>query len=197
MTAARKYHLYIDDTGSRDPDKAYATDVHGEIMDCFGLGGIIINAADIDATIQAHKKFCAEQNISYPLHSHSIRRGRRKFAWLKTPEKEAVFLPALESYILSLPIITVACIIDRPGYVARYKERFADKLWFMCKTAFTILVERAAKYVDEQGGAMEIYFEINYCKRSSQHVYDKSRVLRFSPDTQRMLRKKSGFRGSH
>jgi Protein of unknown function (DUF3800) len=160
MTAAGKFHLYIDDTGSRDPDKAYATDAYDEgSMDCFGLGGVIIKEAEIDATIQAHKKFCAEQDITYPLHSHSIRRGRSKFAWLRTPEKEAVFMPALESYILSLPIVTVACIIDRPGYVARYKERFADRLWFMCKTAFTILVERAAKYVDEQGGAMEIYFE--------------------------------------
>src|SRR6476660_8325848 len=103
MTAAAKFHLYIDDTGSRDPDKAYATDAYDEgSMDCFGLGGVIIKEAEIDATIQAHKKFCAEQDITYPLHSHSIRRGRSKFAWLRTPEKEAVFMPALESYILSL-----------------------------------------------------------------------------------------------
>jgi hypothetical protein len=58
MTAAGKYHLYTDDTGSRDPDKAYAPDVHEGRMDCFGLGGIIIKEADIDATIQAHKRFC-------------------------------------------------------------------------------------------------------------------------------------------
>lgn len=68
-------------------------------------------------------------------------------------------MPALEEYLLSLPIITIACIVDRPGYLARYKEKFREQLWLMCKTAFTILVERAAKYVDEQGGAMEIYFE--------------------------------------
>ncbi len=29
----------------------------------------------------------------------------------------------------------------------------------MCKTAFSILIERAAKYVDDHDGAMEVYFE--------------------------------------
>jgi hypothetical protein len=154
-----KYHLYFDETGSRDPDKAYAADRDSDRMDCFGLGGIIVKQVDIDAVVQAHIKFCAEQVIDYPLHSHSIRRGRGKFGWLKNPEKAGTFMPALEAYLLSLPVIAVACIIDRPGYVARYREKYKDGLWFMCKTAFMILVERAAKYVDERGGTMEVYFE--------------------------------------
>jgi len=52
MTTAGKYHLYLDDTGSRDPDKAYAPESHEDRMDCFGLGGILIKEADIDATIK-------------------------------------------------------------------------------------------------------------------------------------------------
>jgi len=103
---------------------------------------------------------------------------------LKTPEKAGVFMPALESYILSLPIITVACIIDRPGYVVRYKERFADKLWLMCRTAFTILVERAAKYVDEQGGAMEIFFEQSGQREDRDLMRDlKTRGMDFDQKT--------------
>jgi hypothetical protein len=159
MKTANKFHLYIDDTGSRDPDKTCAPEAREDKMDCFGLGGIIIREDRINETMQAHRRFCAEHNITYPLHSYAMRGGRKKFAWLKKPEKSGIFMPALEEYLLSLPIITIACIVDRPGYLARYKEKFREQLWLMCKTAFTILVERAAKYVDEQGGAMEIYFE--------------------------------------
>lgn len=60
---------------------------------------------------------------------------------------------------MGLPIIVVGTIVDRQGYVARYKERYNEKLWLMCKTAFSIMVERTAKYVDEQGGILEVYFE--------------------------------------
>lgn len=160
MTIPNKYHLYFDDTGSRDPDKApHAPEEREDKMDCFGLGGIVIKEDNIDEIIQTHKAFCREHNITYPLHSWAIRGGRSKFGWLKTPEKAGIFLAALEEYLLSLPIITIACVVHRPGYVARYKEKYQERLWLMCKTAFSILIERAAKYVDDQGGVMEIYFE--------------------------------------
>lgn len=155
-----KYHLYFDDTGSRDPDKSsYSSEEREDKMDCFGLGGILIKEKHIDEIIRAHKIFCQEHDIAYPLHSWAIRGGRGKFGWLKKPEKAGIFMAALEDYLLSLPIIAIACVIHRPGYVARYKEKYKDRLWLMCKTAFTILIERAAKYVDDQGGVMEIYFE--------------------------------------
>jgi hypothetical protein len=50
-------------------------------------------------------------------------------------------------------------VVHRPGYVARYKEKYQDKLWLMCKTTFCILVERAAKYADKQGRKLEVVFE--------------------------------------
>jgi hypothetical protein len=152
MNMPVKFHLYFDDTGNRDPDKHdYGPGERDDDMDCFALGGILLKQADIDSVIQAHKTFCAEHGVGYPLHSHSIRGGRGKFGWLKTPEKAGVFLPALEEHLLALPIVAVACVVDRPGYVARYKDKHADNLWLMCKTAFLILIERSAKYVDEQG----------------------------------------------
>ena len=40
----------------------------------------------------------------------------------------------------------LACVIDRPGYNARYLEKYGRQRWSLCKSAFTIAVERAAKY---------------------------------------------------
>lgn len=153
-----KYILYIDDTGSRDPDN----DTNGnrlDKMDCFGLGGILVKGEDTRAIWDAHTKFCQEWKIDYPLHSSKIRGGQGKFGWLKKPENAGLFWPALEDFILAQPIIAIACIIDRPGYVMRYQDMHKERLWLMCKTAFCILVERAAKYADEQGRKLEIFFE--------------------------------------
>src|SRR5258706_9688832 len=123
-TGAARNHLYFDDTGNRDPDKfAYVPEGREDRMDWFALGGVIVREGDIAKTQEAHQHFCRAHNITYPLHSHGIRGGRGKFGWLKKPENAATFFPALEEYILSLPIITVACVVNRPGYVARYKEK--------------------------------------------------------------------------
>ncbi len=35
------YHLYFDDTGSRDPD--HKADKRDDRMNCFGLGGILVS----------------------------------------------------------------------------------------------------------------------------------------------------------
>ncbi len=156
---ANKYHLYFDDTGTRDPDNPPYPEVRDDAMDCFGLGGVLIREEDIDTVVLAHKTFCREHDITYPLHSSSIRGGRKKFGWLKNPEKAVLFYADLEAYLLSLPIITIACVVHRPGYLARYREKYQERIWLMCKTAFSILIERAAKYVDDHDGAMEVYFE--------------------------------------
>jgi hypothetical protein len=153
-----KYVLYIDDTGSRDPDKAVLIRRHDE-MDCFGLGGFLLKEEDIPELRAKYATFCNEWNITYPLHSSSIRGGRGKFSWLKKPENAGQFMPALEQFLLSLPVIGIACAIHRPGYVARYKDVYKEALWFMCKTAFTILTERAAKFAEENGRKLEVVFE--------------------------------------
>lgn len=156
-----RYHLYFDDSGSRDPDSiAVGRGAgRGDQMDCFALGGILVDERDIDVIFRKHKSFCDAQGVTYPLHSTKIRGGRGNFGWLKNPEKAAAFLPRLEAFILELPIIALACVINRPGYVSRYKERYRERLWLMCKTACSILIERAAKFADENGCKLEIYFE--------------------------------------
>lgn len=154
----RKYVLYLDDTGSRDPDQTGAIQ-RDDHMNCFALGGFLLKEEDIPDLRAKHSTFCAAWKIDYPLHSSSIRGGRGKFAWLKKPETAGLFFPALEEFLLSLPIIGIACVIHRPGYLARYRDTYPESLWFMCKTAFTILVERSAKYAHEHARHLEIVFE--------------------------------------
>lgn len=155
-----KIHLYFDDTGSRYPDRMpQPKSGRRDRMDCFGLGGILVREEDIDAIFKAHKAFCAEWQIDYPLHSSKIRGGQGKFGWLKKPENAASFLPDLEDWLMSLPIIGIACIIHRPGYVERYKDRYRERLWLMCKTAYSILIERAAKHAEREDRALEVFFE--------------------------------------
>lgn len=163
MTAIRssprpELHLFIDDTGSRDPDHVQR-EQRRDKMDCFGLGGILIKEEDVDGLKREHASFCAKHGITYPLHSQEIRGGRNEFGWLKKPENARVFFSDLDDFMVSLPVIGIATVIDRPGYVARYKEQYQERLWLMCKTAYSILIERAAKYADSQGRVLRVFFE--------------------------------------
>jgi len=108
---------------------------------------VLLLEADVDPLLKAHKAFLSSWGREYPLHSAAIRGQRRAFSWLRTqPERAAAFLADLLKLLLSLPVHGIACVIDRPGYVARYSGLYAGQPWLMCKTAFAILVERAAKH---------------------------------------------------
>lgn len=170
-----KYHLYFDDTGSRDPD--HKPDARDDAMNCFALGGVLIKEEDIDTIYAEHKKFCKEWRVDYPLHSSSIRGGRGKFGWLKKPENAGEFLPALEQYLLSLPVTGIACVVNRLGYLGRYKDSHRERLWMMCKTAFEILTERSAKFVDEHDRKLEIFYEESG-KREDRDIVKYMRKLK-------------------
>lgn len=154
----KELHLYIDDSGSRDPDHV-PREVRRDGMDYFALGGILIGEENVDGLYASYRAFCAKWGIAYPLHSWAIRGGREDFGWLKKPENARDFLTDLEAFLMGLPVLGIAAVIDRPGYVARYKELHQDKLWFMCKTAYCILIERAAKYAKSQGRQLRVHFE--------------------------------------
>lgn len=128
-------------------------------MDCFGLGGILVNEEDIDGLIAAYKAFRETWKIDYPLHSYKIRGGREEFGWLKKPENAAEFLPALEAFLLSLPIIGIAAVVHRPGYVERYQEIYRDRMWMMCKTSYSVLIERSAKFARSRHRRLRVFFE--------------------------------------
>lgn len=182
---SKKYVLYFDDTGSRDPDKTDYPDREDD-MDCFGLGGFLLKEEDIPELRAKHTAFCEQWSITYPLHSRRIRGGRGKFSWLKKPENARLFFPSLDEFIFSLPLVGIAAVIDRPGYLARYKDRH-EKLWYMCKTAFTILTERAARFADEHGRKLEIVHEMSG-KYEDRDIRDYLKELKgtgnaFNPET--------------
>jgi len=153
-----RFHLYFDDSGTRQSDKAPDMP-RRDGMDHFALGGILISETEIGTLLAAHRAFTDRWKINTPLHSTRIRGRRGGFSWLATDSaKEADFLADLEAMLLGLPVLGIACVIDRPGYVARYADRYQTP-WLLCKTAFAILIERAAKYAARSGGWLEIYFE--------------------------------------
>ncbi len=75
----RRFYLYIDDSGSRFPDRAPA--VRNDGMDHFALGGILIEDKDRAALVAAHHAFCYRWNIDYPLHSTKIRGRNVSLRW--------------------------------------------------------------------------------------------------------------------
>ena len=159
MTLQKKeIHLYIDDSGSRDPDHKPPQERRDQ-MDYFALGGILLNEEDTDDFIRVYKEFRSRWNIDYPLHSWAIRGGRGNFGWLKKPEAAFEFLGDLEKFLIELPIIGTAAVIDRPGYAARYSEQYKERLWLMCKTAYSILIERSAKFARSQDRSLRVFFE--------------------------------------
>jgi len=57
------------------------------------------------------------------------------------------------------PILGHGCVIDRPGYNARYLPRYGRQRWLLCKTAFSVVVERAAKFALRHGCKLKVFVE--------------------------------------
>jgi hypothetical protein len=152
-----KFHLYIDDSGSRY--LKVQQDPRADGMDCFALGGIIVDEDDVSAILERHAAFCREWGLTYPLHSTKIRGRRNNFAWLgKDKATRDRFYSGLDALILDLPIVSIACVIHRPGYSDRYADKYPEP-WMLCQTAFSILVERSCKFVRQRDGKLEVFFE--------------------------------------
>lgn len=56
------------------------------------------------------------------------------------------FMHDLSSFLTGIPAVGLACVIDRHGYNERYAKKYGRQKWYLCKTAFSVVVERAAKY---------------------------------------------------
>jgi hypothetical protein len=139
-------NFYMDDSGTRHPDKHPGEIEHN---DWFALGGVLIAERDEGDPRDRHERFCAHWGIKYPLHSYEIRHGAGNFQWLsRISQRERIrFFRQLERLLLPVPVIGLACVIDRPGYNTRYRAKYAPRdRWWLCKSAFSILVERAVKF---------------------------------------------------
>ena len=142
----RILNFYMDDSGTRAPNRE-PLPYNKAAREFFALGGVLIDEDAEAAARKLYDEFCTRWSISYPLHSVEIRHRQERFSWLARDRFERDrFMSDLSRTLLSLDILGVACVIDRPGYDARYRERYGHRQWHLCQTAFAIVVERAAKY---------------------------------------------------
>lgn len=149
--------LYLDDSGTRNPDRK-PTDKPDR--DWFAQGGLLFKEEDKAAIKEAHSDFCNKWSIDYPLHSVDIRGRSKYFSWLRKlndADYEA-FMRDLTAAVAAVPGYAHAAVIDRPGYDARYRKQHRS-VWSLCKTAFSVVCERAAKYADSQGRVVRVYVE--------------------------------------
>lgn len=151
----------MDDSGSRHPSSKQPISRNDE-LDWFALGGILINEDDNEEAIELYKSFVSKWEITVPLHSTKIRGRRNEFSWLGKSSKSVAadeFYKDLTKMLTSQPVIGIACVIDRPGYNKRYSEKYQNKPWLMCKTAYSILIERATKFASENDAKLEVFYE--------------------------------------
>jgi hypothetical protein len=149
-------NLYIDDSGTRHPDHKPSLPKHGH--DYFAFGGILIKQEDEQKARELYSKLCARWEINSPLHSVEIRNKTKNFKWIGklNKDEQSLFIEELYTVLSQSPLMGVACVIDRPGYNYRYREKYGRERWSLCKTAFKVLVERAAKYADSQAYKLRV-----------------------------------------
>ncbi len=150
-------HFYMDDSGTRYPDRKRGTRAaHG--YDWFALGGILIDQVDEVHARELHAAFCRDWKITAPLHSVEIRNRNENFLWLeKLDESERKrFYEDLYQLMKESRAVALACVIDRTGYNHRYAEKHQNERWLLCKTAFGVAVERAAKHARFQGFKLRV-----------------------------------------
>jgi hypothetical protein len=139
----------------------------------FALGGILISEGDEAAARKLCEDFCARWSIDYPLHSVEIRHSTGRFTWLKRDAAEyRKFIQDLTRTLLAMNVVGIACVIDRPGYDARYREKYGRRQWHLCQTAFAIVVERAVKFARRDRRKLRVLPE-----RSSKS--DEDRIVQY------------------
>jgi hypothetical protein len=137
----------MDDSGPRHPQRDPGKRAeHGH--DWFALGGVLIPTEDEPRAREIHRGFCDHWQITAPLHSSEIRSQKEEFLWLRQLDepRRSEFYESLYVTMRDAPLIGLACVVDRPGYNARYMEKYERNPWLLCKTAFSVAIERAAKY---------------------------------------------------
>ncbi len=153
--------FYMDDSGSRHPDRKRQPDEH--FGGWFGLGGVVINERDlpsVDAAIDALRAAWPALE-EHPLHSYDIRNMQGDFRWLRTAggARRTAFLNDLTATVVGLPLLALACVVDRDGYNRRYLDAYGPRRWKLCKTAFSIAVERAAKFALHSKARLRVFVE--------------------------------------
>jgi hypothetical protein len=156
-------NLYLDDSGTRHYNRRVGTlPAHG--CDWFSLGGVLIKQEDEQQTREHHSRFMTSWGLhpkENPLHSVDIRAKSGDFTFLGglSVESSNRFMTELSELMVDPPFLGFACVIDRPGYDARYRMKYGPDRWSLCKTAFSVLVERAAKHARKHGFKLRVFVE--------------------------------------
>jgi len=154
----RTFHFYMDDSGTRHPD--LKDQGRQNQPNWFGLGGVIVDESHEEELKQSILNFKKRWDISTPLHSCNIRQRNGDFSWMKADAgRTQIFLNELTALLVDAPVVGHGCIIDRPSYNRRYKDRYGNDRWSLCHTAFTIAVERAAKYALSKDARLRVFVE--------------------------------------
>jgi len=156
-----EFLLYMDESGSRDPDRHPRQQAN--VPDWFGIGGILVKATDkshIEAAMDAFRLRWPQMG-EHPFRSYDIRNKTERFRWLSQLDEATLlaFYADLSTMIASLPIVVTGCVVHRPGYNLRYLQQYGSRRWKLCKTTFHIAVDRAAKYAMLHGARMRVYVE--------------------------------------
>lgn len=185
-----EFALYLDESGSPKPDP-------NDSARFFAMGGVLIKRSNEEIIKTIVAEFKIRWNIAdeIPLHASEIRSQKKRFAWLRklSDEDQGLFMDDITKTIISCPMIVHACIVSRDGYLKRYLIKYGENTWEMMKTAFSIAVERAAKYAALKNGTLMVYFESAGKKedtllkqyfnelRSQGHPFDSSRASKYLP----------------
>lgn len=155
----REFNFYIDDSGTRHPDRKPMSNGFGG--DWFALGGIVVAAEAENEARSKHAEFCRRWGIDYPLHSVKIRHRSEPFTWIGNlpPIERGRFYAELDKLLIEIPVAVLACVVDRPGYNARYAARYGQDRWSICKTAFPIIAERAVKFAMLHDARVRLFVE--------------------------------------
>lgn len=152
--------FYMDETGNRHPDKK--SDASRTGRDWFGFGGYLIKREDEPYAKQLREELANRWAVKDPFHITDMLSEKKRFAWLgrSTQKQRSQFWNEYRDFLSTIPAIGLACIIDRPGYVARgYLEKYGNDRWLLCRSAFDIAVERAVKFAQSHNRKLRIIFE--------------------------------------
>jgi hypothetical protein len=196
-----EFALFLDDSGSAKPNLDDKTPY-------FAMGGVLVRRQDESMIKLQVEEFKKRWHIPLEdcLHGNEIRSKKKRFAWLGKLDQNThnKFMEDLTLLMISCPITVHTCVISRQGYCQRYLEKYGEKTWEMMKSAFSILIERTAKYVDTQQGTIMVYYEKMGKKedkliekyfqeiRSNGHPFNPQNADKYSPlsssDLSRLLR---------
>jgi len=179
MKAAKTtYLLYLDDSGTRHPDHV-PTNAHER--DWFAYGGVLVEESQksvVDDAVAGLKRKWPECNGA-PLHSYEIRHSTGRFLWLGKigMARRDEFMADIGALLTTVPILSIACVVDRPGYNARYRSVYGRQRWSLCRTAFYLVTERAAKFARDNDARLRVFVEhcSNAANARAKAYYDELR----------------------